>query len=77
MIQEFFLMNGYGVYVWSAFSFTLASFSILYLIVKTQHAKEKKRFNAKFNSLSYDRQKLAKIQQTHREVLLDISASKI
>ena len=77
MIQEFFLMNGYGVYVWSAFSFTLVSFSILYLIVKTQYAKEKKRFNAKFNSLSYDIQKLAKNQQTHREVLLDISASKI
>ena len=77
MIQEFFLMNGYGVYVWSAFSFTLVSFSILYLIVKTQYAKEKKRFNAKFNSLSYDRQKLAKNQQSHREVLLDISASKI
>ena len=46
MIQEFFLMNGYGVYVWSAFSFTLVSFSILYLIVKTQYAKEKKRFNS-------------------------------
>ena len=77
MIQELFIMNGYGVYVWSAFSFTLTSFSILYLIVKTQYAKEKKRFNAKFNSLSDDRQKLAKNQQTHREVLLDISASKI
>ena len=77
MIQEFFLMDGYGVYVWSAFSFTLVSFSILYLIVKTQYVKEKKRFNAKFNSLSYDRQKLAKNQQTHIEVLLDISASKI
>ena len=66
MIQELFIMNGYGVYVWSAFSFTLASFSILYLIVKTQYVKEKKRFNAKFNSLSYDRQKIAK----HGEYLI-------
>ena len=77
MIQEIFLMNGYGAYVWSAFSFTLTSFAILYLIIKTQYAKEKKRFNAKFKTLSYDRQKLAKNQQTYREVLSDIATSKI
>ena len=75
MIQELFIMNGYGVYVWSAFSFTFASFSILYLIVKTQYVKEKKRFNAKFNSLSYDRQKIAKNQQTHSCLLYTSDAA--
>ena len=27
MINEIILMNGYGAYVWSAFSFTLISFA--------------------------------------------------
>ena len=26
MIKEFLFMNGYGLYVWSAFAFTLLSF---------------------------------------------------
>ena len=77
MIQEFFLMNGYGVYVWSAFSFTLMSFVILYKIVKVQYVKEQKRFNAKFQRLSYNQKQSAKNQQTYREVLSDIAASKI
>ena len=31
MINELLFMNGYGVYVLSAFSFTLLSFAVLYL----------------------------------------------
>ena len=31
MINEILIMNGYGLYVWSAFAFTLLSFaSLLY-----------------------------------------------
>ena len=40
MINEIFLMNGYGIYVWSAFAFTLFSFVILYTIIKIQYVKE-------------------------------------
>ena len=29
MINELFSMNGYGLYVWSAFTFTLLSFGYL------------------------------------------------
>ena len=36
MINNFFLMNGYGIYVWSAFSFTCLSFAILFFIIKSQ-----------------------------------------
>ena len=32
MINEILFMNGYGLYVWSAFAFTLLSFVSLYLI---------------------------------------------
>ena len=34
MINEIISMNGYGIYVWSAFAFTLISFAVLYTIIK-------------------------------------------
>tara|TARA_B100000579_G_scaffold135495_1_gene109827 strand:+ start:207 stop:440 length:234 start_codon:yes stop_codon:yes gene_type:complete len=77
MMQEILLMEGYGSYVWSAFSFTLISFVILYAIVKFQYVKEKKRFNAKFQKLTYNEKELAKGQPTYREVLSNIASSKI
>ena len=77
MMQQLILMEGYGLYVWSAFVFTLINFVILYTIVKNQYVKEQKRFKTKFQSLSSNQKSLAKNQQTHREVLSDIAASKI
>ena len=77
MMQEVLLMEGYGAYVWSAFGFTLISFVILYTIVKIQYVREQKRFNAKFQRLSYNQKQSAENQQTYREVLSDIAASKI
>ena len=44
MISELLNMNGYGVYVWSSFIFTLFSFSFLYAVVKLNLIKEKKKF---------------------------------
>ena len=40
MINELLFMNGYAVYVLSAFSFTLLSFLGLYLVTKMQFVKE-------------------------------------
>ena len=40
MIYEIISMNGYGVYVWSAFIFTMISFVTLYSIIKVQLVKE-------------------------------------
>ena len=77
MMQEVLLMEGYGAYVWSAFGFTLISFVILYAIVKFQYVKEQKRFNAKFQKLSYNKKESAKGQPTYREVLSNIASSKI
>ncbi len=76
-MQEILLMEGYGSYVWSAFGFTLISFFILFRIIKIQYVKEQNRFNAKFQRLSYNQKELAKNQKIYREVLSDISASKI
>ena len=69
MINETLAMNGYGIYVWSAFAFTLLSFSALYLIAKVQFIKEQNKFVAKFGSLNSDKAKSAKSQKINREIL--------
>ena len=57
MISELLNMNGYGVYVWSSFIFTLFSFSFLYAVVKLKLIKEKKKFEENYKSL--DEKKIA------------------
>ena len=69
MISEFFNMNGYGLYVWSSFVFTLASFTILFLIIKTQYIKEKNKFVSKFETLDFKRAKTARLQTINKEIL--------
>ena len=45
MINEIISMNGYGIYVWSAFAFTLISFAVLYTVIKIQLVKEQRKIN--------------------------------
>ena len=73
MIENLFFMNGYGLYVWSAFSFTLLSFSTLFLIIKIQYNKEKNKFIAKFGSLDTERAAFAKSQSINKEILSNTS----
>ena len=73
MINEIFSMNGYGMYVWSAFSFTLISFTALYFVTKLQLLKEQKRFAAKFGSLNEDNARVARLQSINREILSNTS----
>ena len=77
MIYEIVSMNGYGVYVWSAFMFTLVSFLVLYTVIKLQLAKEEQRFKSKFINLTAEEIKSAKEQETYREILANTSISKI
>ena len=77
MINEIISMNGYGIYVWSAFSFTLISFAVLYLVIKMQLVKEQSKFNSKFASLTSEKIITAKKQATIRKILANTSVSKI
>ena len=77
MINEIISMNGYGTYVWSAFSFTLISFAVLYAVIKMQLVKEQIKFNAKFVTLTSDKIQSAKAQATYREILVNTFISKI
>ena len=73
MIENLFFMDGYGMYVWSAFAFTLLSFLTLFLIIKNQYNKEKNKFLAKFGSLNPERAAYAKSQSINREILSNSS----
>ena len=73
MIESLFFMNGYGLYVWSAFTFTLVSFLTLFLVVKIQYNKEKNKFIAKFGSLNSEKAAFAKSQSINKEILSNIS----
>ena len=76
MISDLILMNGYGIYVWSAFSFTLISFLSLYFIISLQLKKEQKRFKENFSMLSDEKYNVAINQEIHKEIL-KYSGSKI
>ena len=69
MISEILIMNGYGLYVWTDFTFTLLSFTLLYLVIKIQYIKEKEKFIAKFGALNPERAAIAKSQRINKEIL--------
>tara|TARA_B100000035_G_C20759218_1_gene447563 strand:- start:407 stop:634 length:228 start_codon:yes stop_codon:yes gene_type:complete len=69
MINELLHMNGYGLYVWSAFLFTFLNFLILYIVIQAQYVKERNKFISKFGSLDSEKAQLAKIQNINKEIL--------
>jgi len=77
MINDIILMNGYGLYVWSAFSFTLISFVVLYYVCKIELVKEHKKFKNKFSSLDLEKIEIARTKETYKEILSNSSVSKI
>tara|TARA_Y100001970_G_scaffold263104_1_gene348139 strand:+ start:1063 stop:1290 length:228 start_codon:yes stop_codon:yes gene_type:complete len=69
MINEFIYMNGYGLYVWSAFVFTLICFTTLYVVTKIHYIKEKTKFESKFGALDPEKAEVARLQTINREIL--------
>ena len=77
MISELFSMNGYGLYVWSAFTFTLLSFGYLYFVTKTQLIKEQSKFLKKYSNLTHNKVNVFNEQRTLKEILAYSNISKI
>ena len=75
MINELLFMNGYAVYVISAFGFTLLSFFGLYIITRLQFVKEQSKFVAKFGSLNPDKANSAKSQRINKEILANVTSN--
>ena len=70
-------MNGYGLFVWSAFAFTLINFVGLYVIINRQLIKENKKFELKFNHLEKIKYKEAYKQRTNQVLVSSNAAQKI
>ena len=77
MINEIISMNGYGIYVWSAFAFTLISFVALYTVIKIQLIKEKNKFDTKYLTLTSDKRLTVRAQKTYKGILASNLVSKI
>ena len=77
MINEIISMNGYGIYVWSAFAFTLISFAALYAVIKIQLVKEKIKFDTKYLTLTSDKRQTVRAQKTYKGILANNLVSKI
>ena len=67
--MEIFNLNGYGIYVWPAYIFTILNFSILYYSIRLQLKKERKIFNEKFILLNAEKANLAYQNSNNREIL--------
>ena len=77
MINEIISMNGYGIYVWSAFAFTLISFAALYTVIKIQLVKEKVKFDRKYLTLTSEKRQIVRAQKTYKGILASNLVSKI
>ena len=70
-------MNGYGLFVWSAFTFTLVNFFTLYIIINRQLIKENKKFELKFIHLEKIKYTEAYKQRTNQVLVSSNTAQKI
>ena len=70
-------MNGYGIYVFSAFIFTLLNFAGLYFIVRSQLKKEQQKFVKEFSKLDEQKIFVANKQNINKEILSTGTFSKI
>jgi|TARA_B100001964_G_scaffold168392_1_gene185040 heme exporter protein D len=69
--MEILYLDGYGIYVWPAYIFTILSFSILYYSIKLQLEKERKLFIENFDLLNAEKIKLAYQSGTNRKILAE------
>ena len=57
MILNFLNMGGHGIFVWSAFIFTMVNFVTLYFIISKNLKKEKIKFFSRYLIYKEDRSK--------------------
>ena len=69
MNLEFFILNGYGQYVWPAFIITFISFATLYRITKKELQKHEKMFLSEYKKFYTAKIKSTEANKTTKEVL--------
>ena len=69
MSLDFFILGGYGLYVWPAFCFAFISFATLYRITKKELQKHEKMFLNEYNKFYTAKIKSTEANKTTKEVL--------
>ena len=75
MSSEIFLMNGYGVYVWSSFGFTFLVCLFLYIRTKKTLKKLEKDFIKVAQNLPEEQFEDIRKQKIAKEILISHSRS--
>ncbi len=73
MNLDIFLMNGYGIYVWSSFLFTFLVCLFLFLKTKKTLKKLEKDFIKEAQNLSDEQLEDIKKQKVAKEILISYS----
>ena len=69
MNMEFFILNGYGQFVWPAFIFTFVSCFSLYLKTKKEFKKQEKIYLKEFEQSQTIKIETDKRRETKKEAL--------
>ena len=69
MNLEFFVLNGYGQFVWPAFIFTFVSCFLLYIKTKKELKRQEKMFLIKFKQIPVRKIEVAEQKELSKEVL--------
>ena len=64
MYLEFFILGGYGQFVWPAYIFTFVSCFTLYVKIKKEFQKQEKMFLKEFNQIQNKKMETAKKKET-------------
>jgi len=70
MIIDFISMDGYGIFVWSAFVFTFICCLFLYLKTKKELKKQEKMFLCKVRNLPAIKVKIVKKRKATKQILI-------
>ena len=73
MNMEFFILNGYGQFVWPAFIFTILSCFFLYLNTRKEFKKQEKIYLKEFKSLQNIKITVGKKREKKKEILFGSS----
>ena len=69
MFKELLMMNGYGLYVWTAFTFSFVSCLYLYLKTRIEFKKYQKIYLSEFVSREVNKIKFKERKKSEAEAL--------
>ncbi len=69
MIMEFFILGGYGNFVWSAFIFTFVTCFLLYLKTKKELKKQEKKFLIEFKQIPVSEIEITEQKELSEKIL--------